>query len=110
MASFFKLISVLVVVVMGFILVSEAASEVQDAAPQDQLTVLEIIGSPRMKRSPGQADAGFFGKNKGMKGDFDADSHTFALGWGQGATSRLGGRFSGEGEFSGGSQSKVTFD
>ncbi|XP_066955669.1 uncharacterized protein [Macrobrachium rosenbergii] len=110
MASFFKLISVMLMVAMGFILVSEAASGVQDAAIHDYPTVLEIIGSPRMKRSPHRAESGFYGKNRGMRGGFAGDSETYSTGYGLGAHSRLGGSFTGEGEFSGGTHSRISFD
>ncbi|XP_066955668.1 uncharacterized protein [Macrobrachium rosenbergii] len=124
MASFFKLISVMLMVAMGFILVSEAASGVQDAAIHDYPTVLEIIGSPRMKRSPHRAESGFYGKNRGMRGGFAGDSETYSTGYGLGAHSStpfilheispvaegLGGSFTGEGEFSGGTHSRISFD
>nr|ABQ41235.1 male reproductive-related protein Mar-Mrr [Macrobrachium rosenbergii]ABQ41240.1 male reproductive-related protein Mar-Mrr [Macrobrachium rosenbergii] len=110
MASFFKLISVMVMVAMGFILVSEAASDLQDAAVHDYPTVLEIIGSPRMKRSPHRAESGFYGSNRGMEADFFGDSGTYSTGYGLGGLSRLTGKFSGEGEFAGGAHSGRFYD
>ncbi|XP_068201980.1 uncharacterized protein [Palaemon carinicauda] len=117
MASLHKhTISFALMAILGLSLVLETNSElVVEVRPagaymdaiHDQLTVVDVMGNSRGKRSPGQAESSFYGKNTGMKGGFRAESETGASGNRKKGHTALSGKFSGHGRISGGTHTSV---